>query len=131
MRVLPWPTGWKPKRSSASRLKARKEWWWTPFKPGSLVYNRPHKIDSRTQIFEGLAEAEKSAVTFQGVALMVGQGSQMMGITIGDVAVEADFIEGLLTKILEKFEPTTPVTMSFKKADFEFPAMICRPLPTG
>jgi hypothetical protein len=52
------------------------------------------------------------------VSLTVGQGSQMIGITVGDVAVEADFIEGLLTKILGKFDPTTPVTMSFKKADF-------------
>lgn len=89
-----------------------------PVKPGSLVYHRPHRIDSRTQIFEGLAEAEKYATTFEGVSLTVGQGSQMIGITVGDVAVEADFIEGLLTKILGKFDPTTPVTMSFKKADF-------------
>lgn len=89
-----------------------------PVKPGSLVYRIPRKIDSRIQIFEGLAEAEKSAVTFEGITLMVGQGSQMIAITVGDVAVEADFIEGLLTKILEKFDPTTPVTMSFKKADF-------------
>ena len=89
-----------------------------PVKPGSLVYRVPRKIDSRTQIFEGLAEAEKSAVTFEGVTLTVGQGSQMIGITVGDVAVEADFIEGLLTRILEKFDPTAPVTMRFRKADF-------------
>lgn len=89
-----------------------------PLKPGRLVYRTPRPIGSRTQIFDGLDEAEKSDATFEGVTLTVGQGSQMIAITVGDVAVEADFIEGLLSKILEKFAPTTPVTMTFKKAAF-------------
>jgi hypothetical protein len=48
----------------------------------------------------------------------VGQGNQMIGISVGDILVEALFIEALLTKILEKFTPDTPITMTFRKAHF-------------
>ena len=118
MRVFAIADGLEAKEEFRFPAKGKKGVVVDPVKPGSLVYRVPRKIDSRTQIFEGLAEAEKYGTTFEGVTLMVGQGSQMIAITVGDVAVEADFIEGLLTQILEKFEPTTPVTMSFKKADF-------------
>jgi hypothetical protein len=32
--------------------------------------------------------------------------------------VDAAFIEALLTKVLEKFTPETPITMTFRKAHF-------------
>ena len=61
--------------------------------------------------------AEKSA-TFEGVALTVGQGNQMIAINIGEIPVDAAFIEALLSKVLEKFTADTPVTMTFRKAHF-------------
>ena len=61
--------------------------------------------------------AEKSA-TFEGIVLTVGQGNQMIGVNIGDIAVDAAFIEALLVKVLEKFTPDTLVTMTFRKAHF-------------
>ena len=42
----------------------------------------------------------------------------MIAVNVGEVPVEAAFVEALLTKILEKFTPDTPVTMTFRKADF-------------
>ena len=50
--------------------------------------------------------------------LTVGQGNQMIGVNIGDIAVDATFIEALLVKVLEKFTPDTLVTMTFRKAHF-------------
>lgn len=42
----------------------------------------------------------------------------MIGIQVGEIAVDAAFIEALLTKVLEKFTPDTPITMTFRKAHF-------------
>ena len=61
--------------------------------------------------------AEKSA-TFEGLVLTVGQGNQMIAINVGEIAVDAAFIEALLVKVLEKFTPDTPETMTFRKAHF-------------
>jgi len=48
----------------------------------------------------------------------VGQGNQSIAISVGEIAVEAAFMEALLAKLLEKFKPDTPVTMTFRKAHF-------------
>ncbi len=89
-------------------------------KPARLVSRTGRKLDSRTRTFDGLKQAAEKSATFEGVMVNVGQGSQMVGLTVGDIPVSAPFIQGLLEKVLslEKFEPTTPVTMTFRKAHF-------------
>jgi Fn3 associated len=89
-----------------------------PVKPGRLVARTGRKLDSRTKTFEGLKRAAEKSATFEGTVLTVGQGTQMIGINVGDIAVDADFIEALLTKVIEKFIPDTPITMTFRKAHF-------------
>jgi hypothetical protein len=37
---------------------------------------------------------------------------------VGEIRVNAAFIEAILKTVLEKFEPSTPVTMTFRKAHF-------------
>jgi hypothetical protein len=39
-------------------------------------------------------------------------------IAVGEVRVDSAFITALLEKVLEKFAPDTPVTMTFRKAHF-------------
>jgi hypothetical protein len=87
-------------------------------KPGRLVSRIGRKLDSRTKTFEGLRQAAETSATFEGIVLAVGQGTHMIGITVGDIEVEAAFIEALLTQVLEKFTPDTPITMTFRKAHF-------------
>lgn len=118
LRVFASTSGLETKEDFRFQAKGKKGVVVDPVKPGNLVYRIPRRISDRAQIFEGLGTAEKSDTTFEGVTLTVGQGSQMISLTVGDVPVEAAFIEGLLNKILEKFAPTTPITMSFKKAAF-------------
>jgi hypothetical protein len=89
-----------------------------PVKPGSLISHTGRKLDSRAKTFEGLQQAAEKSATFEGIALTVGQGTQMIGINVGDIAVDAAFIEALLAKVLEKFTPDTPITMTFRKAHF-------------
>jgi len=89
-------------------------------KPARLIASRgPHKLDSRTKTFEGLKQASEKSTTFESISLTVGQGNLMIAVNVGEIAVDAAFIEGLLVKVLEKFPDTsTPVTMTFRKANF-------------
>ena len=87
-------------------------------KPGRLVSRTGRKLDSRAKTFEGLKQAAEKSATFEGIVLNVGQGSQVIVITVGEIPVEAAFIEVLLTKVLEKFGTDTPVTMTFRKGHF-------------
>jgi hypothetical protein len=89
-----------------------------PVKPGRLVSRTGRKLDSRTKTFEALNQASAMSATFEGIVLEVGQGTHMIGITIGDIMVDAAFIEALLTKVLEKFTSSTAITMTFRKAHF-------------
>ncbi len=87
-------------------------------KPGKIVSRTGRKLDSRIKTFEGLKQAAEKSVTFEGIALNIGQGNQVIAINVGEIPVDASFIEALLTKVLEKFEADTPITMSFRKCHF-------------
>jgi hypothetical protein len=87
-------------------------------KPGRLVSRTGRKLDSRTKTFEGLKQAGEKSVCFENVTLTVGQGAQAVQVMIGEIRVNAAFIEAILKTVLEQFTPTTPVTMLFRKAHF-------------
>ena len=87
-------------------------------KPAKLVSRFGRKLDSRSKTFEGLKHAADRSAAFEGVNLTVGQGNQMIAVSVGDIEVDALFIESLLVKVLEKFKPDTPVTMTFRKSSF-------------
>ena len=87
-------------------------------KPGTLVHRTGRKLDSRTKTFEGLKQATEKSGTFEGIALNIGQGNKVIAINVGEIPVDAEFIQALLTKALEKFGPDTPITMSFRKCHF-------------
>lgn len=87
-------------------------------KPARLVSRSGRKLDSRSKTFEGLKQAADRSATFEGVTLTVGQGSQMIAVSVGEIEVDAVFLEALLVKVLEKFKPDTPVTLMFRKSSF-------------
>jgi hypothetical protein len=87
-------------------------------KPGRLVSRIGRTLDSRARTFEGLKQAGERSVTFENVTLTVGQGAQAVRVIIGEMQVDAPFIEAILKTVLEKFTPTTPVSMAFGKAHF-------------
>lgn len=87
-------------------------------KPALLTSRIGRKLDSREKTFEGLKQADERSVTFEGIVLTVGNGNQMIAVHVGDVEVDAGFIQTLLNSVLEKFKPTTPVNMTFRKAHF-------------
>lgn len=87
-------------------------------KPGRMVSKSGRKLDSRTKTFEGLQRASEKSITFEGVTVNVGSGTQVATFFVGEVPVNAAFIEAVLKITLEKFPKDTPVTMSFRKAHF-------------
>ena len=87
-------------------------------KPARLASRTGHKLDSRATTFEGLKQASEKTVEFENVALTVGQGAQVASIMVGEIRGDAAFITALRQKVLEKFAPDTPVTMTFRKAHF-------------
>jgi hypothetical protein len=87
-------------------------------KPARIVSRTGRKLDSRAKTFEGLSLAADKSATFEGVVLTVGQGNQMIAINIGEIVIEAAFLEALLVKVLEKFSTDAPITMTFRKAHF-------------
>ena len=107
-------------------------------KPGRLVSRTGRKLDSRSKTFEGLKQATQKSATFEGIVLTVGQGNQMISVNVGEIAVDAAFIEALLVKVLEKFTPDTLVTMTFRKASLasghdlkDFAEKLCIALQIG
>jgi hypothetical protein len=42
----------------------------------------------------------------------------MISVNVGEIEVDAIFIQELLVKVLEKFATDTPVTLTFRKASF-------------
>ena len=63
-------------------------------KAASIVSRTGRKLDSRAKTFESLKQAAEKSVTFEGVVINVGQGSQIIGVTIGDIQVNAGFYRG-------------------------------------
>jgi len=118
LRAFAEADGVETKAEFRFQAKGRKGVQIDPVKPGRLISRTGRKLDSRTKTFEGLKQATEKSATFEGIVLTVGQGTQMIGINVGDIPVDAPFIEVLLTKVLEKFNPDTPITMTFRKAHF-------------
>lgn len=87
-------------------------------KSGRLVSRTGRKLDSRSKTFEALKQATEKSVTFENVTVNVGSGTQVATFFVGEVPVNAAFIEAILKTTLEKFTPDTPVTMTFRKAQF-------------
>lgn len=87
-------------------------------KPARLVSRTGRKLDSRATTFEGLKQAADKSAEFENVSLTVGQGNKVASVMVGEVRVDAAFITTLLTTVLGKFAPDTPVTMTFRKAHF-------------
>ena len=88
-------------------------------KPVILISRTGRKLDSRVKAFECLKQAIGKSISMESIVLTIGQGAQMINVTIGEIEVDAVFIQALLVTALEKFGPDVPVTMTFRKAHFK------------
>ena len=119
IQVFAHAEGLETKREFAFTAKDQKGLIIDPVPPGKIIRTGAgFKLDSRPKTFEGLKLASTQGAEFQGVRISIGQGAQSLNIIIGEIQVNAAFVEELLGKALEKFEPDAPITMTFLRASF-------------
>jgi hypothetical protein len=118
LRVFAEADGLEAKADFRFPAKGKKSVQIDDVEPARLVSRTGRKLDSRGKTFEGLSQASEKGATFEGLVLTVGQGSQMISVNVGEIEVDAIFIQELLVKVLEKFATDTPVTLMFRKASF-------------
>ncbi len=119
MRAFAEAEGLEAKKDFRYPAKGKKGVQIDEIKPGKLVSRTGRKLDSRIKTFEGLKQAAEKSVTFEGVVLNIGQGNKAIGVSVGEIPLDAPFIESLLNIVLEKFpSPNTPITMTFRKGHF-------------
>jgi hypothetical protein len=120
LRVFAEASGLEAKKEFRFPTRGKKGVQVDAVKPGHLVSRTGRKLDSRPRTFEGLKQAVEKSVDFENVTLTVGQGAQAVQVMIGEIRVNAAFIEGILKSVLdlEKFSHATPITMTFRKAHF-------------
>ncbi len=118
MRVFAESSGLETKADFKFAARGKKGVDIDPVKPGRLISRTGRKLDSRAKTFEGIKQAAEKSITFESVTLSIGEGTHSAQLIVGEVHVNAAFIETILKTVLEKFDPTTPVIMSFRKAHF-------------
>jgi hypothetical protein len=118
MRVFGEANGLEAKAEFRYAAKGKKGVQVDAVKPARLVSRTGRKLDSRSKTFEGLKQAADKSATFENVTVNVGNGTQVATFFVGEIPVNAAFIEAILKTTLEKFAPDTPVTMTFRKAHF-------------
>jgi hypothetical protein len=118
LRVFAEASGLEAKTEFRFPAKGKKGVHVEDLKPGCLISRTGRKLDSRAKTFEGLKQAGEKSASFENVTLTVGQGAQAVQVMVGEIRVDAAFLEAILNTVLEKFAPTTPVTMTFRKANF-------------
>jgi hypothetical protein len=118
MRAFAEAEGLETKAEFRFPAKGKKEIVIDPVKPGSIIHRTGRKLDSRAKTFEGLKQAANKSVNFENVTILVGQGSYAVQVMVGEIHIDASFIESVLKTILEKFDSDAPITMTFRKAHF-------------
>ena len=84
-------------------------------KPATLYSPKPKKLDSSAKTYEGLKVAKEKNIQFEQVSLVVGTGAQVANIALGEMLVDAAFIEAMLLQLQTLFPAEASVIMSFKK----------------
>jgi hypothetical protein len=84
-------------------------------KPATLYSPKPKKLDSSAKTYEGLKVAKEKNIQFEQVSLVVGTGAQVANIALGEMLVDAAFIEAMLLQLQTLFPSEASVIMSFKK----------------
>lgn len=84
--------------------------------PAILVSQSPKRLDSSTKTYEGLKIAKERNIEFEQVMLMVGSAPKAIHLSLGEIKINADFIENELKNLQTLLNPDAPVIMTFKKA---------------
>lgn len=76
----------------------------------------PKRLDSSSKTYEGLKMAKEKNIEFEQVILMMGSAPKVIHLSLGEMKINAGFIEKELAHLQTLLSPDAPVIMTFKKA---------------
>lgn len=108
--------GLEAKRNFPFPAKGKDELVIVAEKPAQLVSTSPKRLDNSSKTYEGLKIAKEKEITFEQVTLMIGSSPKVIHLSLGEMKINADFIEKELSHLQTLLSPDAPVVMLFKKA---------------
>jgi len=84
-------------------------------KPAQLYSAAPKSLDNASKTYEGLKMAKTKNITFEQVTLIMGSAPKVVHLSLGDMTVDAEFIEKTLHHLQTLLSADAPVVMKFKK----------------
>ena len=85
-------------------------------KPAQLQSTTPKRLDNSAKTYEGLKIAKEKSITFEQVTIMIGSAPRVIHLSMGEMKIDAEFIEKELAHLQTLVPPEAPVVMQFKKA---------------
>ncbi|HEX2957852.1 MAG TPA: DUF499 domain-containing protein, partial [Chitinispirillaceae bacterium] len=85
-------------------------------KPAQLYSTTPKRLDNSAKTYEGLKMAKDKGITFEQVTLQIGSAPRVIHLSMGDLRIQADFIEKELAHLQTILNVDAPIFMTFKKA---------------
>jgi hypothetical protein len=85
-------------------------------KPAQLQSTAPKRLDNSAKTYEGLKIAKEKSITFEQVTIMIGSAPRVIHLSMGEMKIDAEFIENELAHLQTLVPPEAPVVMQFKKA---------------
>ena len=86
-------------------------------KPAQWVSATPKRLDNASKTYEGLAFAKEKNITFEQVTLIIGSAPKVIHLSLGEMTIDAEFIEKALSHLQTLVAPEAPLVMQFKKAN--------------
>jgi len=84
-------------------------------KPAQLYSPAPKQFDNAAETYKALKMAKDKNITFEQVTLLMGASPKIVHLTLGEMKIDAEFIETTLAHLQTLVEPDSPVVMKFKK----------------
>ena len=107
--------GIEAKRVFKYAAKGKKEVNIVKDKPAQLYSPTPKRLDSSAKTYEGIKIAKENDITFEQVTLQIGSSPKVVHLSLGELRINAEFIENELAHLQTILTPQAPVIMSFKK----------------
>ena len=79
----------------------------------------PKKLDNSGKTYKGIKIAKEKNIEFEQVTLMVGSAPKALYLSLGEIKINAEFIEKELAHLQSLLSPEAPLVMTFKKAYFK------------
>ncbi len=108
--------GIEEKRTFQFTAKGRPEIEIKKDKPAQVFSPTPKRLDNSAKTYEGLKLAKEKGIAFEQVTLQIGSAPKVIHLSLGEIRIQAEFLEKELASLQSLLTPNAPVILSFKKA---------------